>query len=97
MRKLIGTKPSGSARKTAAATAADSHAAIVVRVRETQEYDIEVPAGIVGQGLEAVRRARLKFLGMTVEEQSANSVGVTSRIFEIEDEKYDDDGLARDG
>jgi hypothetical protein len=24
-------------------------------------------------------------------------VGVTSRIFEIEDEKYDDDGLARDG
>jgi hypothetical protein len=66
-------------------------------VRETQEYDIEVPAGIVGQGLEAVRRARLKFLGMTVEEQSANSVGVTSRIFEIEDEKYDDDGLARDG
>lgn len=97
MRKPIGTKARGPARQIGAVTAADSTAAIVVRVRETQEYDIEVAAGIGGGGLEAVRRARLKFLGMTVEEQSANSVGVTSRIFEIEDEKYDDDEVARDG
>ena len=78
-----------------AVTATDSTAALVVRVRETQEYDIEV-AATTCSGLGAARRARLKFLGMTVEEQSANSVGVTSRVFEVEDEEFDDDELALD-
>jgi hypothetical protein len=68
----------------------------VVRVRETQEYDIEVPTNTGEAGLEAARLARLKFLSMTVEEQSADSVGVTSRIFEVEDERFDDDELAPD-
>jgi hypothetical protein len=33
---------------------------------------------------------------MTVEEQAANSVGVTSRVFEVEDEEFGDDELAPD-
>ena len=79
-----------------AVTATDSGAALVVRVRETQEYDIEVAATAADGALVAARQARLKFLGMTVEEQSANSVGVTSRVFEVEDEEFDDDELAPD-
>ncbi|MFZ0321350.1 MAG: hypothetical protein WAL56_19665 [Candidatus Sulfotelmatobacter sp.] len=78
-----------------AVTASDVATTIVVRVRETQEYDIEVAATAAG-GLEAARQARLKFLGMTVEEQSANSVGVTSRVFEVEDEGFDDGELTPD-
>jgi hypothetical protein len=79
-----------------AVTATDSSAALVVRVRETLEYDIEVAATTTKGGLEAARQARLKFLGMTVEEQSANSVGVTSRVFEVEGDEFDDDELAPD-
>lgn len=74
----------------------DAVAATVVRVRETQVYDVEVTSPTADGGLEAARRARLKFLGMTVEEQSANSTGVTSRIFEVEDEEFDDDELVPD-
>lgn len=73
-----------------------SGVALVVRVRETQEYDIKVAATAADGALEAARQARLKFLGMTVEEHSTNSVGVTSRVFEVEDEKFDDDELASD-
>jgi hypothetical protein len=75
---------------------ADTEVVRVVRIRETQEYDIEVPTKAPEAGLEAARLARLKFLGMTVEEQSANSVGVTSRVFEVEDGEFDDDELAPD-
>ena len=79
-----------------AMTPTDSAAALVVRLRETQEYDIEVAATTADGGLEAARQARLKFLGMTVEEQSANSVGVTSRVCEVEDEEFGDDELVPD-
>lgn len=75
---------------------ADTAVLRVVRIRETQEYDIEVPTRAAGAGLGAARQARLKFLDMTVEEQSANSLGVTSRVFKVEDEEFDDDELARD-
>jgi len=80
-----------------ALTGTEVDIALVVRVRETQEYDIEVTATTADGGLEAARQARLKFMGMTVEEQSANSVGVTSRIFEVEDEEFDEDELTPDG
>jgi hypothetical protein len=79
-----------------AVTGTDAAVAIIVRVRETQEYDIEVTASTADGGSEAARQARLKFLGMTVEEQAANSVGVTSRVFEVEDEEFGDDELAPD-
>jgi hypothetical protein len=79
-----------------AVIATDSATTLVVRVRETQEYNIEVVATAADGGLAAARRARLKFLGMAVGEQFANSVGVTSRIFEVEDEEFDDDELAPD-
>jgi hypothetical protein len=72
----------------------DAAVVLVVRVRETQEYDIEVTATTADGGLEVARQARLKFLGMTVVEQSTNSVGVTSRVFEVEDEEFDDDEFA---
>jgi hypothetical protein len=77
-----------------AVTAMNSGVALVVRVRETQEYDIKVAVTAADGALEAARQARLKFLGMTSEEQSANSVGVTSRVFEVEDEEFDDDEFA---
>jgi hypothetical protein len=79
-----------------AVTVTDSATSLVVRVRETREYDIGITATTADGGLEAARQARLKFLGMTVEEQSANSVAVTSRVFEVEDEEFDDDELALD-
>lgn len=75
----------------------DAVVAFIVRVRETQEYDIEVTATTADGGLNAASQARLKFLGMTVQEQSANSVGVASRAFEVEDEVFDDDELAPEG
>jgi len=75
---------------------ADTAVVRVVRIRETQEYDIEVPTKAAEAGFETSRLARLKFLRMTVDEQSANSIGVTSRIFEVEDEEFDDDELAPD-
>jgi hypothetical protein len=79
-----------------AVTGTDAAVALIVRVRETQEYDIEVTATAAEGGLEAARRARLKFLDMTIEEQSANCVGVTSRVFDVEDEEFDDDELTPD-
>jgi len=66
----------------------------VVRVRETQEYDIEVST--LGTSRDAARAARLKFLGMTVVEQASNSIGVAGRTFEIGDDDFDDDELAGD-
>jgi hypothetical protein len=68
----------------------------VVRIRETQEYDIGISTNAAEAGLEAARQARLKFLGMTPEEQAANSLGVTSRIFDVDDEEFDDDELNPD-
>jgi hypothetical protein len=79
-----------------ALTGTNKTTVLVVRVRETQEYDVEVTATIADGGLEAARQARFKFLGMMVEEQSANSVGVTSRVFEVGDEEFEDDELAPD-
>ena len=63
----------------------------MVRVRETQEYDIEVATA--GDSLEAARQARRKFLGMTVNQQAANSVGVTGRRFEADEDEFDEDEL----
>jgi hypothetical protein len=73
---------------------ADTDAAIarVVRVREIQEYDIDVATS--GDSRDAARLARLRFLGMTVAEQASNSVGVTSRTFEIGEDDFDEDELA---
>lgn len=67
---------------------------LVVRVRETQEYDIEVTTTTPDGSLGAARQARVKFLDMMVKEQSANSVGITSRVFEVGGEEFDDDELA---
>jgi hypothetical protein len=72
-------------------TITDSDVVHVVRVRETQEYDIEVTTA--GNSREAARVARRKFLGMTVEEQAANSVGVTGRSFEAGEDEFDEDEL----
>jgi hypothetical protein len=66
----------------------------VVRVRETQEYDIEVSTS--GTSRDAARAAGLKFTGMTVVEQASNSVGVTARTFEIGEDDFDDDELAKE-
>jgi hypothetical protein len=63
----------------------------VVRVRETQEYDIEVTTG--GGSRAAAKLARRKFLGMTVDEQAATSVGVTGRSFEAGADEFDEDEL----
>ena len=78
---------------TASARAEESSTVImhVVRVRETQEYDIEVTTA--GDSREAARLARLKFLGMTVNQQAANSVGATGRTFETGESEYDEDEL----
>jgi hypothetical protein len=64
----------------------------VVRVRETQEYDIEVLT--FGSDHETAKLARRKFMGMTVDEQAASSVGVSARRFEVGDDQFDDDELA---
>ena len=74
--------------------ATDTGATHVVRVRETQEYDIEVSTS--GTSRDAVSAARLKFMGMTVVEQASNSIGVTGRTFEIGEDDFDDDELAGD-
>ncbi len=75
---------------------ADTDAAIkhVVRVRETQEYDIEIATS--GDSRDAARVARLRFLGMTVVEQVSNSIGVTGRTFEVGEDEFDEDELAGD-
>jgi len=70
----------------------DIVASHVVRVREMQEYDIEVIT--TGSSRQAVKLARKKFLDMTVDEQATNSVGVMSRSFEVGEEYFDDDDLA---
>jgi hypothetical protein len=67
----------------------------VVRVRETQEYDIEVTT--TGGSREAARLARRKFLSMTTDEQTANSVGVTGRTFETRGDEFDEDELTGAG
>jgi hypothetical protein len=66
----------------------------VVRVREAQEYDIEVSA--LGTNREAAKAARLRFMGMTVVDQASNSTGVTGRTFEIGGDEFDEDELAED-
>ena len=66
----------------------------VVRVRETQEYDIELVAG--DNSRETAKLARGQFLGMTVDEQAANSIGVTARSFEVGEQEFDEDDLAQD-
>lgn len=75
---------------------ADTDAAIthVVRVRETQEYDVEVVTS--GDSRDAATLARLRFLGMTIVEQASSSVGVTSRTFEVGEDDFDEDQLAGD-
>jgi hypothetical protein len=75
-----------------ALAATDTGATHVVRVRETQEYDIEVSTS--GTSRDAARAARLQFMGMTIVEQASNSVGVTGRTFEIGEDDFDDDELA---
>jgi len=63
-----------------------------VRIRETQEYDVEVPT--TGDSRMAARLARRRFLGMTVDEQASNSIGVTTRSFEVGEDEFDEDELA---
>lgn len=63
----------------------------VVRVREMQEYDIEVIT--TENDREDARLARRKFLEMTIDEQSANSVGISARTFEAGEDQFDDDEL----
>jgi hypothetical protein len=74
--------------------ATDTAATHVVRVRETQEYDIEVATS--GDSRDAARLARNRFLGMTVVEQASNSIGVTGRTFAVGDDGFDEDELAGD-
>jgi hypothetical protein len=63
----------------------------VVRVRETQEYDVEVTT--TGGSLEAAGLARRRFLSMTTDEQAANCVGVIGRTFEAGEDEFDEDEL----
>jgi hypothetical protein len=73
---------------------ADAAIVRVVRIRETQEYDVEVATS--GDGREAAKLARRRFIGMTVVEQASNSIGVTGRTFEVGEDDFDDDELAGD-
>ncbi len=66
----------------------------VVRVRETQEYDIEVATS--GDSRDAAMLARLRFLGMTVVEHASNSIGVTGRTFAVGEDGFDEDEFAGD-
>ena len=75
--------------------ATDAIVTHVVRVRETQEYDIEVATS--GDSREAAKLARHRFLDMTVVEQASNSIGVTGRTFAVGEDGFDDDEFARDG
>lgn len=65
----------------------------VVRVRETQEYEVEIMAP-TGDSREVARLARRRFMRMTIDEQLANSVGVAARSFEAGENEFDDDELA---
>lgn len=73
---------------------ADTAITHVVRVREIQEYDIEVATS--GDSRDAAKLARLRFLGMTVVEQASNSVGVRGRTFEVGEDDFDEDEIAGD-
>ena len=73
---------------------ADAAIMRVVRIRETQEYDVEVTTA--GDGWEAAKLARRKFLGMSVVEQGSNSIGVTGRTFEVGEDDFDEDELTGD-
>jgi hypothetical protein len=73
-------------------TLAEASKVRIVRIRETQEYDIEVLT--IGNDQEAANLARRRFMGMTAAEQAANSVGVSSRSFEVGEDQFDDDELA---
>lgn len=66
----------------------------VVRVRETQEYDIEVATS--GESRDAAKLARHRFLGMTLVEQASNSIGVTGRTFAVGEDGFDEDELGGD-
>jgi hypothetical protein len=77
-----------------ALTASDAAIVHVVRVREIQEYEVEVVTA--GNSREAAKLARLRFLGMTASEQAANSIGVTARGFEVGEDEFDEDDLIRD-
>jgi len=68
----------------------------VVRVRETQEYDIDIEVAASGTSRDAAKAARLRFLGMTVVDQASNSIGVTARTFGIGEDDFDEDELAED-
>jgi len=73
---------------------ADVSVTHVVRVRETQEYDIEVATP--GDSRDAAKLARHRFLSMTVVEQESNSIGVTGRTFAVGEDGFDEDELAGD-
>ena len=75
-------------------TASDAATVRAVRVREIQEYDVEVVTA--GNSREAAKLARLRFLGMTAIEQEANSMGVTARGFEVGEDEFDEDELIQD-
>jgi hypothetical protein len=64
----------------------------VVRVREVQEYEVEVMIG--GSSRAAAKLARQRFLSMTADEQATNSIRVTARSFEVGDDEFDEDELA---
>jgi hypothetical protein len=78
-----------------ALTATNVAITYLVRVREIQEYDLEVVT--VGDSREAAELARRKFLGMTVNEQASNSVGIAERTFEVGENEFDEDELALEG
>jgi hypothetical protein len=72
--------------------ATNTAVAQVVRVREVQEYEVEVMTGTSSR--EAAKLGRQRFLRMTADEQCANSIGVTARSFEVGDDEFDEDELA---
>jgi hypothetical protein len=72
--------------------ATNTAVAQVVRVRETQEYEVEVVS--TGNSRELAKLARQRFLSMTVDEQAANSIGITARSFEVGGNEFDEDELA---
>lgn len=91
--KVAGQGVGGAECRENQWTAADGEdtKAYVVRVRETQEYDVEVRARSP-RGAAAL--ARESFLKMSVSEQAQNSVGVTDRSFEAVDQLFDEDEFA---
>jgi hypothetical protein len=74
---------------------ADTGTVHIVRIRETQEYEVEVTT--ISSSRVAAQLARRKFLDMTVVEQAATSVGISGRSFEAGDKEFDEDELAAEG